>query len=226
MQRAVATLGGTPGRCATSCPAREPLLFSKRPGSGVSILSSKDIRRPGADPVRKIRFREAAREIVAKDRQDRKYGLAVDTAGAIARAMERAYRQGFANAQCERPTTVGGLAQNGEAVAWALIPPRPRSAFWGICLFILGKTERTDGSGHLLPVTTERGTPGWQLSVPNHPSYDKVVGEKTIVPLVRLGLLEPADHGPERLLISARGQATWWLFLQRGGQYPEDLTML
>ena len=48
-----------------------------------------------ADPHRKANFREEARGIVAKDRYDRKYGHAVDTAGAIARALERAYKQGF-----------------------------------------------------------------------------------------------------------------------------------
>lgn len=54
-----------------------------------------DIRKPESDPLRRARFREAAREIVAKDRYDRKRGLPVDTGGAIAHAMERAYRQGF-----------------------------------------------------------------------------------------------------------------------------------
>ncbi len=39
------------------------------------------------DPRRKARFREIARGIVAKDRSDRKYGLTVDTAGAIAQAL-------------------------------------------------------------------------------------------------------------------------------------------
>lgn len=36
-------------------------------------------RQPASDPRRKIRFREEAREIVARDRKDRKYGRAVDT---------------------------------------------------------------------------------------------------------------------------------------------------
>jgi hypothetical protein len=49
---------------------------------------------------------------------------------------------------------------------------------------------------------------------------------RTIVPLVRLGLLEFADDGPERLLVSARGRATLWRFLERGGQYPKDLTLV
>ena len=52
-------------------------------------LSRNGVRRPDADPIRKARFRESARAIVAKDRHDRKYGLPVDTAGAVARAMEK-----------------------------------------------------------------------------------------------------------------------------------------
>ncbi|WP_292069742.1 hypothetical protein [Mesorhizobium sp.] len=55
-----------------------------------------------ADPYRKAKFREIARSIVAKDRYNRKYGLAVDTAGAIAGALERAYRQGVAGSRPDR----------------------------------------------------------------------------------------------------------------------------
>lgn len=55
-----------------------------------------------ADPHRKAKFREIARGIVAKDRYNRKYGLAVDTAGAIAGALERAYRQGLAGSRLDR----------------------------------------------------------------------------------------------------------------------------
>ncbi len=46
------------------------------------------------DPRRKVRFKEQAREIVAVDRYNRRYGKSVDTAGAIAQALERAYREG------------------------------------------------------------------------------------------------------------------------------------
>jgi len=182
------------------------------------------VRKPAADPIRKVRFREMAREIVAKDRHDRKHGLAVDTAGTIARALERAYREGFADAQREPSVPTTGDAVPGEVMDWALIPPRPRTAFWTICLFVLGKGEPTDGTGHLVPTTTDRGTPGWRLILPGR-NFDKMLGERTIAPLVRLGLLELADAGPERLLVSAGGRATWWGFLERGGQYPEDLTL-
>jgi hypothetical protein len=191
---------------------------------GRACLSQRP-RQPDVDPLRKVRFREAARDIFAKDRYDRKYGRAVDTAGAIARAMDRAYRQGFEDAQSERPVPSRKPADAGESLDWVLIPPRPRSAFWTFCLFALGRGEEQERSGHLIPTTTERGTPGWQL-VLSDGRFDKTIGEKTILPLVRLGLLEIADDGPERVLISDRGKATWKLFLQRGGQYPEDLTQV
>jgi len=153
-------------------------------------LSRNGVRRPDADPIRKARFREAAREIVAKDRHDRKYGFPVDTAGAVARAMERAYREGFADAQGEPPPMPATAdVQLDGAIDWALIPPRPRTAFWTICLFILGKGERTDGAGHLVPTTTVRGTAGWRLVLPSGNFEKQPLGERTVVPLIRLGLL-------------------------------------
>ena len=179
------------------------------------------------DSTRKVRFREAARKIVAKDRHDREYGFPVDPAGAATRAMEHAYREGFADAQGRPPPmrAATDVPLDG-AIDWALIPPRPRTAFWTICLFILGKGGQTDGAGHLVPATTARGTAGWRLVLPSGNFDKQPLGERTIVPLVRFGLLELADAGPERLLVSGRGRATWWRFLERGGQYKEDLTLV
>jgi hypothetical protein len=184
----------------------------------------KRTRQPAADPIRKARFRETAREIVGKDRTDRKYGFAVDTAGAIARAMERAYRQGFADAQSETAAPPASGADAVEALQWALIPPRPRTAFWDICLFAIGRGDTPEDAAHLIPTLTERGTPGWQLILRDRPTRDRVIGEKTIRPLLRLGLLEIADEASEHLVISTRGKATWRRYLERGGQFPEDLT--
>jgi hypothetical protein len=148
----------------------------------------------------------------------------VDTAGAIARALERAYREGFAAAQTGAPAPPMAVADAAESLEWALIPPRPRTAFWSLCLSALGRGDGPEDTAHLVPATTERGTPGWQLVLPEQPSPDKPIGEKTIRPLLRLGLLEIADGAPARLLISVCGKATWRRFLQRGGQFPEDLT--
>ena len=182
-------------------------------------------RKPGKTQARTAAFREIARGIVAKDRYDRRAGFSVDTAGAIARALERAYAEGFADAQAPIPSPSAPILREDAKgpVEWMLIPPRPRNAFWTICLFILGRDPAVtpDGTGRLDPVHLPNGRPGWRLVTDR---YDKPFGFTTLRPLVRLGLLGPV-HAPEPyLVVSARGQATWWHFVERGGQYPEDLT--
>ncbi len=175
------------------------------------------------DPRRKVRFKEQAREIVAVDRYNRRYGKSVDTAGAIAQALERAYREGVLDGR-NGPPPVPEPPMDGP-VEWVMIPPRPRSAFWSICLFTLSKGDRPEQEGWLEPSVTNRGTPGWQRVVGGEVrDYDAPMGERTIMPLVKLGLMEPAANNPSRLVISQRGRETWAEFLRRGGQYPEDLT--
>lgn len=172
------------------------------------------------DPRRKARFREIARGIVFKDRHNRKCGIAVDTAGAIAQALERAYQDGVRDGPA--PTPLPGQPETGP-LEWALIPPRPRDAFWSICLFILGRGAGPGRGGYLVPAVTERGTPGWTLATSAH-GLDRVIADRTTSSLVSLGLIERAPDLPVRLLVTERGAETWTLFCQRGGQFPEDLT--
>jgi hypothetical protein len=92
-------------------------------------------RKPGKNPHRTAIFREVARDIVHKDRYDRRAGMSVDTAGSIARALERAYAQGFVDAQkTSWPTSEISEADgnspgrsSAEPVEWILIPPPQRS---------------------------------------------------------------------------------------------------
>ncbi len=177
-------------------------------------------RKPSIDPYRKARFREEARGIVFKDRDHRKYGRAVDTAGAIARALERAYREGFAAADGPAPKAPVQPRPDGP-LDWALIPPRPRSAFWSCCLFTFGRRGDKLRAAHLEPAVTERGTRGWHLVVDNL-DLKKVVGAESIALLVMLGLLEPDPAAQGHLMVSVRGRSTWDEFLQAGGQFPED----
>lgn len=184
---------------------------------------SRKPERPPPDPRRKARFREIARGIVAKDRYNRKYGLAVDTAGAIARALERAWRDGV-GADPTNPRSAVEQPGTGP-MEWVLIPPRPRTAFWSICLFTLGRGTEPALGGHLALTMTERGMAGWELVVPGR-AIDKAIGDKAIAPLLRLFLLEPMPDEPKCLVVSECGKKTWETFCQRGGQYPEDLTDL
>ncbi|RUX94662.1 hypothetical protein EOA25_30035 [Mesorhizobium sp. M2A.F.Ca.ET.040.01.1.1] len=177
-----------------------------------------------ADPHRKAKFREIARSIVAKDRYNRKYGLAVDTAGAIAGALERAYRQGLAGSQPDRQLQ-GRNSETGP-LDWALIPPRPRNAFWSICLATFGHDGMRQEEGYLVPTVTQRGTAGWQLIVSGKSYDDRPIAERTMVPLARLGLIEAAADDTRRLTVSKHGQETWRLFNKRGGRFPDDLTDL
>ncbi len=184
---------------------------------------TKQSDRVPPDPYRKARFREIARGIVAKDRYNRKYGIAVDTAGGIANALERAYRDGVQDGRTGPVTTT--KQSDSAPIDWALIPPRPKVAFWSICLFTLSRRDRPASGGQLVPAVTERGTAGWKLVVQGQ-SYEKPIGDRTIIPLVRLGLLEAAPDNPEHRIVSKHGEDTWSLFIERGGQYPEDLTDL
>jgi len=51
-----------------------------------------------------------------------------------------------------------------------------------------------------------------------------VMGENTLKPLLRLELLALTEVTPRRLIVPDRGMATWKRFIERGGQFPEDLT--
>lgn len=175
------------------------------------------------NPRRKARFREIARTIIAKDRSDRKHGFTVDTAGAVAQALERAYRDGVRDGPAAL-TTMPEQSVTGP-VEWALIPPRPREAFWSICLSIMGGDGRQARDGHLVPAITERDTPGWAIVTAGR-SPDQVIGDRTIGPLIRLYLLEQSADPPLRLFLTERGRETWLSFCERGGRYPGDLTAI
>ena len=113
------------------------------PDAGSSVHEPAPADSCGRSPS-KSQFPEEARGIVAKDRYDRKYGHAVDTAGAIARALERAYKQGFADAQDDhvRPTPE---VSDGGPLEWVLIRPVPETRSGPAacsCLAAMGPASR------------------------------------------------------------------------------------
>jgi hypothetical protein len=129
--------------------------------------------RPTGNADRKRQFRETARNILHVAKGKRRLGNAVDTAGAVARAMEQAYRLGFEQglkgpvAAVANPVIAAVDAPNSGAMNWTLIPPRTRSTFWSICLAALGREGRTETPSYLESAPTRRGTLAWQLVVPD-----------------------------------------------------------
>ena len=183
---------------------------------------------PPGDANRKRQFRETARDILHMAKVKRQFGEAVDAAGAVARAMEQAYRLGFedalkgaAESEAAEASTQPDPAHN-DAMRWTLIPPRTRGTFWSICLAALGREGRTATSSYLESVPTREGRLAWQLVVPEHQPYEKRVGDGTIITLCRLGLLEEGDD-ETRVVLSEYGIRTWNRFCERGGHWPDDL---
>ncbi|MER9683321.1 hypothetical protein NKJ23_29100 [Mesorhizobium sp. M0184] len=145
--------------------------------------------------------------------------MAVNSAGAIARAPEKAYRQGFEDKRSGRPPQNQEPAAQDGPLDWALIPPRPRNAFWSIFLFTLGQGESPPEMGLSRGGHDRARNAGMAPCRARRLDGDKSVGEKMIIPLVRLGLIEPAPE-PQCLALSKRGAETWWLFHARGADTP------
>jgi len=103
---------------------------------------------------------------------------------------------------------------------WALIPQRPRTAFWRICVFCGGRGKLSSSGVYLIEAVTPRGTQGWRLMTSQKCDRD-VIGGTTINVLVGLELIAaPAIPPPPCPLITNRGYLTWKQFLERGGRFP------
>jgi hypothetical protein len=188
--------------------------------------------RSPVNDVRKRLFRETARDILSTAKVKRQFGEAVDTAGAIARAMQQAYRLGFDDAVNQAAGSSPPPTESPEgapldpaedAMEWARIPPRTRSTFWRICLAALGRDRRTSTPSYLEMTLKPNGSMAWQLVAPDRHAYERVVGDGTIVTLVRLGLLQHALTEDPQVTLTDYGIRTWNRFLERGGQWSEDL---
>ena len=183
---------------------------------------------PPGSAARKRQFRETARDILHMAKVKRQFGEAVDAAGAVARAMEQAYRLGFEEALTGAAAAEAGEdlvppgAANPDALPWTLIPPRTRGTFWSICLAALGRGGLTSTSSYLEVVPTGAAKWAWQLVVPERKPYHRRVGDGTIVTLCRLGLMEVGDD-ETRVVLTDYGIRTWNQFCERGGRWPDDL---
>ena len=84
------------------------------------------------EAIRKGVFREAARDILRKDRAFKSAGFSQDTGGSITRALEQAYELGFMHAKQNRVAVAPFRFDPNRPIVWTSLPPRARSAFESI----------------------------------------------------------------------------------------------
>lgn len=171
---------------------------------------------------RKGEFREMARDIVWKDRDSRKFGRSVDTGGAIARALEAAYKLGIAHgAKGAAPVPAAEADTNTypPSIAWNTIPPRPRAAFQRILSFkwVVLLMPSTDS----LLKQPDRWACYWTFDRKNDEERPYELAETfsrtTLAPLIRLGLMEELKVSGQTVLEPTQiAAATWARALEEG----------
>ena len=168
------------------------------------------------------RFRERARTIVKDDRFKRKHGLSVDTGGAITRALEKAFQDGLKTAQSDKIQESNTEAREITSISWITIPPRPRGAFWRICLSLLGTNlEERKEKGCLQTAWSKNEVKSWAVST-QHSNADDAISDRSIQPLLSLALLEYIGEREVSIQLTQLGVATWERFCKLGGTFPDD----
>lgn len=173
----------------------------------------------GDQNLRKAGFREMARDIILADRSARKHGRSQNTIGAIARALEWAYQRGVAGEVPLSPRRAPGEVW----IEWIEIPPRPRGAFWSICARLFGLQAKPARSVDMALVqgTDRLGKVRWYLGHPKggcHYDRDESWSDKSIAPLVRLGLLE-CQATASILQVTPKGVNTWSEYRRRDERF-------
>jgi hypothetical protein len=168
---------------------------------------------PPVSASQKAQFREEARRIIRADRAARMSGASQNTIGAVAAALERAFKLG----------RDGGDAPESQALTWEEIPPRAREA-----LEYLGIQSRPihglREEGLVLVQDDVNGRTRWRVE--GAPENERTYPSVSINPLVKLGLLETPLGRECALQLSPAGAAAfdgyWTRRLKRDTTLPID----
>ena len=159
-------------------------------------------------------FREAAREIINRDRAARKFGLSQNTIGEIERAMVRAFQLGrelgTAPDAPPRPAHLG--------IDWEEVRPRGREV-------LIDMTHRSDAFEVVNPIGLRCvdivGCKRWAQVWADNKQSDRTVAAGSVNPLIQDGLLELRDD--TLLVLTAKGRATCEAYWRR--RAVEDSTL-
>lgn len=187
------------------------------------------IRKPPPGKNRLIEFRSWAREISEKARWDKRWkGTAPDVNGQMARAMERAYQQGYEDAQTGRHSFSNEVSSDPEELV-----PVPSAQMSDKVLGVLRRIGMFQIGQRGQPITVDgriraffhqdkhisdyrRKAPDWQLCLIREgrdvETFGDPVSDRTVQLVVKAGLLERKE-GPNPdenfLVLSVKGHATY-----------------
>jgi len=166
-------------------------------------------------------FKEWAREIVSRDRAARKRGQSQNTIGVIERALAKAFQMGRArpSGDVDPPR----LSSEDGAVEWEQIMPRSRDTLWSLSV---GMAQWKEGEGSpLLEHFSDNGRNGWRI-VGERSTAARCFSKGGVMPLVRLGILEPANTTDNLLRMTKKGVATCKEFWRRGDAHDPTLPLM
>lgn len=174
-----------------------------------------------ADEVRRAEFREIARRFVLDEKNRRKLRINSDPTGQIARLLEKSYQRGRREEREGAPE----ITLPTEYMEWRIIPPKPRQAFWSICLSILGQDPAITSTEHWnLRFFEIDGKLRWVLMKDGQIDDVRVRnewGERTIRPLVSRGLMTEVKGA--LIELTEFGRATWWAAVASCEESPIEL---
>lgn len=172
--------------------------------------SKKPTRVSPPTPRMRALFREAARDIIGRDRDARRSGRTQNTIGEIERAMVKAYRLGQ-EALLDEPKA----SDREEGLDWLEIPSRARDTLEWMTSRFSQRLATHLPDPHLndrlcqpyeIESFEEEGRKRWVL-VHDGRRPTRSVADGSVAPLVRLGLLASLPDNPARLALTERGLA-------------------
>jgi hypothetical protein len=155
-------------------------------------------------------FKEWAREIISRDRAARKRGQSQNTIGAIERSLAKAFKMGRTGRSGDadfRPVP----SEDG-AIEWEQIMPRSRDTLWSLSVG-MARWKEEEGPP-LLEHFSDNGRDRWRIS--GEPlAAGRCFSKGGVMPLVRLGILDPANATGNQLRMTKKGVATCKEFWRR-----------
>jgi hypothetical protein len=156
------------------------------------------------DPSTRARFREVARDIIAKDRWARRHSLTQNTIGEIERALVRAYELGVAFTSA----TITESKQVTEGpLEWIRIPPRCRQTLTSMSICLSKRLGMGRSEPRQIECFTEDGRVRWAFVVDDAREI-RSVSNGAASPLIGLGMIMAVDPDRSRYALTAAGIAT------------------